>query len=98
MKPIAKESVQRHLQALEEWLETEAAKRNGAAYVAGIRLAANLHGELAEEDEGEPSADLTPDELVTVLLDAIPGLSDQVLDRLAAAVNMRRTPRLTVVG
>lgn len=57
------------------------------------RLEADLLKRLGElrappaDAEGE---DLTPDELVEVLLAAVPGLSDPVLDRLAEAIGRRR--------
>lgn len=63
------------------------------------RLEADLLKRLAElrVPQPTPEEELSPDELVEVLLDAIPGLPDQVLDRLADAVASRRGTRLRVV-
>lgn len=100
-----------HLKAkladLEEFLASPDAKRNGAAYVAGTRLAATLRAELDEltrpppvAPEGvDPAAGLTDDELVAGIVEAIDALPDVALDAVESALTRRRTgkPKLAVV-
>lgn len=90
---------------LEDFLASDNGKRNGAAYVAATRLAANLRGELEAirnpkgAEPENPAADLSDHDLVTGICEAVAGWPDEALDRLESALLLRRTgrPQLKVV-
>lgn len=91
--------------ALETFLQSDGAKRNGAALVAATRLATTLRAELEEirnpkkGDPANPVAELSDGDLLDGMTEAVMGLDDAALDRLEAAIASRRTgkPALRVI-
>lgn len=95
------------LDDLDKFLKSNDAKRNGAAFVAGTRLAATLRGELEaiRNPVGQPAADptagLTDAEVRLALVEGLRALPlaelDEVLDLLGAERLARVAPMLRVV-
>lgn len=100
------EYLETKIHELEEFLTSDNGKRNGAAYVAATRLAANLRAELEAirnpkgAEPENPAADLSDHDLITGICESIAGWPDEALDRLESALLLRRTgrPQLKVVS
>jgi hypothetical protein len=91
---------------LRTWLGTSESKRNAAAYVAGIRAAAELHGQLdalrnpTAAVGPDPTKDMTDEEVVAATAEGLRGLPLAMLDdilELVGAERVVRTPDLRVV-
>lgn len=89
------------LEDLEKFLATGDARRNAAAFVAGTRLAANLHAEIealktAPTETANTLAGLSDDEIVSKLAEALQALPliqlDDVLERIGAERSARAQP------